>query len=264
MSEKIANNYVGLVNYQELESNILSSIREDGALTPLIKKLLEASLEGEMESHLSNNRNEENNRRNGKNSKTLRTSSGSFELLTPRDREGSFEPQIVKKRQTNLHPELETKILSTFASGMGYRDIVSHVEEIYDHKISAAEISSIDQNGKKEVLGFYLAESEGANFWLGVLNDLKERGVEDILIACVDGLESFPAAINSVFPNAEVQMCIVHQIRNSLKYVASKDAKSFLSDLKKVYQASSKKIAENYLLELDEKWGTKYPMVLAE
>ncbi|GFR09558.1 mutator family transposase [Trichonephila clavata] len=143
MSEKIANNYVGLVNYQELESNILSSIREDGALTPLIKKLLEASLEGEMESHLSNNRNEENNRRNGKNSKTLRTSSGSFELLTPRDREGSFEPQIVKKRQTNLHPELETKILSTFASGMGYRDIVSHVEEIYDHKISAAEISSI-------------------------------------------------------------------------------------------------------------------------
>ncbi len=101
-------------------------------------------------------------------------------------------------------------------------------------------------------------------FWLGVLNDLKERGVEDILIACVDGLKSFPAAINSVFPNAEVQMCIVHQIRNSLKYVASKDAKSFLSDLKKVYQASSKEIAENYLLELDEKWGAKYPMVLAK
>ncbi len=123
-------------------------------------------------------------------------------------------------------------------------------------------ILSIDQNGKKEVLGFYLAESEGANFRLGVLNDLKERGVEDILIACVDGLKSFPAAINSVFPNAEVQMCIVHQIRNSLKYVASKDAKSFLSDLKKVYQASSKEIAENYLLELDEKWGTKYPMVI--
>jgi len=126
MSKKMANKYVGLVDYQELESNILSSIREgrpltgrDGALTPLIKKLLEASLEGEMESHLSNNRNEENNRRNGKNSKTLRTSSGSFELLTPRDREGSFEPQIVKKRQTNLHPELEAKVLSTFASGMG-------------------------------------------------------------------------------------------------------------------------------------------------
>ncbi len=104
--------------------------------------MLEVSLEGEIENHLSAE-SEENNRRNGRNAKTLRTSAGSFELLTPRDREGSFEPQIVKKRQTNLHPELETKILSTFASGMGYRDIVSHVEEIYDHKISAAEISSI-------------------------------------------------------------------------------------------------------------------------
>ena len=274
MNEKITKRTSGLVDYQELESDILSSIREgrpltgrDGALTPLIKKLLEASLEGEIENHLSNNRNEENNRRNGKNSKTLRTSSGSFELLTPRDREGSFEPQIVKKRQTSLHPELETKVLSMFGSGMGYRDIESYIEEIYDHKISAAEISSItdkllpvinewrsrtlqavypivfmdgmffkakedgccvnkcmynilgiDQSGKKEVLGFYLAESEGANFWLKVLNDLKERGVEDILIACINGLKSFPTAINSVFPNAEVQLCIVHQIRNSLKY----------------------------------------------
>lgn len=123
-------------------------------------------------------------------------------------------------------------------------------------------ILGIDQSGKKEVLGFYLAESEGANFWLGVLNDLKERGVEDILIACVDGLKSFPAAINSVFPNTEVQLCIVHQIRNSLKYVSSQDVKNFLKDLKKVYQASSKEIAENYLLELDEKWGIKYPMVI--
>ncbi len=112
---------------------------KEGALTPFIKKLLEASLEGEIENHLLAE-SEENNRRNGRNGKTLRTSAGSFELLTPRDREGSFEPQIVKKRQTT---ELETKILSTFASGMSYRDIASHVEEIYDHKISAAEISSI-------------------------------------------------------------------------------------------------------------------------
>lgn len=317
MSQKIANRTTGLVDYKELETNILSSIREgrpltgrDGVLTPLVKKLLEASLEGEIENHLSAE-SEENNRRNGRNGKTLRTSAGSFELLTPRDREGSFEPQIVKKRQTSLHPELEAKVLSTYASGMGYRDIASHVEEIYDHKISVAEISSItdkllpvinewrsrplqsvypivfmdgmffkikedghcvskcmynilgiDQSGRKEVLGFYLAESEGANFWLGVLNDLKERGVEDILIACVDGLKSFPTNINSVFPNAEVQLCVVHQIRNSLKYVASKDAKSFLSDLKKVYRASSREIAENYLLELGEKWGTKYPMVI--
>ncbi|GFQ72501.1 probable transposase for insertion sequence element ISRM3-like [Trichonephila clavata] len=317
MSQKVVNRTTGLVDYKELETNILSSIREgrpltgrDGALTPFIKKLLEASLEGEIENHLLAE-SEENNRRNGRNGKTLRTSAGSFELLTPRDREGSFEPQIVKKRQTNLHPELETKILSTFASGMGYRDIASHVEEIYDHKISAAEISSItdkllpiinewrsrplqsvypivfmdgmffkvkedghcvskcmynilgiDQNGRKEVLGFYLAESEGANFWLGVLNDLKERGVEDILIACVDGLKSFPAAINSAFPKAEVQLCIVHQIRNSLKYVSSKDVKVFMNDLKKIYRATSKEIAENYLLELEEKWGEKYQLVV--
>jgi Transposase and inactivated derivatives len=141
-----ANRTTGLVDYKELETNILSSIREgrpltgrDGALTPFIKRLLEASLEGEIESHMSA-KSEENNRRNGRNAKTLRTSSGSFELLTPRDREGSFEPQIVKKRQTT---ELEAKVLSTYASGMGYRDIALHVEEIYDHKISAAEISSI-------------------------------------------------------------------------------------------------------------------------
>ncbi len=197
-----------------------------------------------------------------------------------------------------------------FSSGMSCKSIVSHVEEIYDHKVSAAEISSItdtllpiinewrnrplesvypivfmdgmffkvkedgrcvskcmytllgiDKDGKKEVLGFYLSESEGANFWLGVLNELKERGIEDILIACVDGLKSFPAAINSAFPNTQVKVCIVHQIRNSIKYVASKDIKRFLTDLKQVYQASSKEIAEHYLLELEEKWGTKYQMI---
>ncbi len=149
MSYKIENGTTSLVDYKELEANILSSIREgkplmgrDGALTPFVKRLLEASLEGEIEHHLSNER-EGKNRRNGKNGKTLKTSAGSFELLTPRDREGSFEPQIVKKRQTSLHPELETKVLNMFASGVGYRDIASYVEEIYDHKISAAEISGI-------------------------------------------------------------------------------------------------------------------------
>ncbi|CAH2559795.1 IS256 family transposase [Cardinium endosymbiont of Oedothorax gibbosus] len=316
MEENKNNSYVGLVDYKFLEENILCSIRlgkpltgKSGALTPLIKKLLEASLEGEIAHHLSSD-STENNRRNGKSSKTLRTSSGSFDLLTPRDRTGSFDPQIVKKRQTSLHPELESKILSMFSSGMSYKSIAVHVEEIYDHKVSAAEISSItdsllpiinewrnrplqsvypivfmdgiffkvkedgrcvskcmytllgiDQEGKKEVLGFYLSESEWTNFWLGVLNELKERGVEDILIACVDGLKSFPSAINSVFPNAQVQVCVVHQIRNSLKYVASKDVKRFLTDLKQIYQASSKEVAEHYLLELEEKWGGKYPMV---
>ncbi|GFQ73422.1 probable transposase for insertion sequence element ISRM3-like [Trichonephila clavata] len=220
MSQKVVNRTTGLVDYKELETNILSSIREgrpltgrDGALTPFIKRLLEASLEGEIENHLLAE-SEENNQRNGRNGKTLRTSAGSFELLTPRDRDGNFEPQIVKKRQTNLHPELETKILSTFASGMSYRDIASHVEEIYDHKISAAEISSITDKLLRKMAEkkFYLAESEGANFWLGVLNDLKERGVEDILIACVDGLKSFPAAINSLMRRYSYVWCIRYAI----------------------------------------------------
>ncbi|MBA3814540.1 MAG: IS256 family transposase [Alphaproteobacteria bacterium] len=123
-------------------------------------------------------------------------------------------------------------------------------------------ILGINQEGYKDVLGFYVSESEGANFWLGVLNDLKERGVQDVLIACVDGLTGFPEVIKGVFPRTEVQLCIVHQIRNSLRYVASNNQKEFMHDLKTVYQAPSKDIAEHSLLKLDEKWGEKYPMVL--
>ena len=123
-------------------------------------------------------------------------------------------------------------------------------------------ILGINQEGQKDILGFYIAESEGAHFWLGVLNDLKARGVQDILIACIDGLTGFPEAISASFPKTEVQLCIVHQIRHSLKYVASKDQKIFMADLKTVYQAETKELAEQRLLELDEKWGKKYPMVL--
>ena len=120
----------------------------------------------------------------------------------------------------------------------------------------------IDQHGRKDILGFYTCESEGSHFWLGVLNDLKARGLEDILIACVDGLKGFPEAINTAFPNTEVQLCIVHQIRNSLKFIASKNQKEFIADLKTVYQATSKDGAEYNLLKLEEKWGAKYPMVI--
>lgn len=123
-------------------------------------------------------------------------------------------------------------------------------------------ILGIDQSGRKDILGFYTAQSEGSRLWLSVLNDLKNRGVQDILIACVDGLNGFPEAIQSAFPNTEVQLCVVHQIRQSLRYVASKDQKPFLKDLKMVYQAESKDLAEQNLLLLDEKWGKKYPMVL--
>jgi len=285
---------------------------ENGVLTQLIKKALEASLEGELDSHLSENSLEEGgNRRNGFKSKTVKSSFGSFDLETPRDRQSSFDPQVVKKRQTVLNEELDTKILALYGLGNSYDAISFHVKDLYGIEVSSATIASvterlipqitewrsrpleavypitfldamyfkvrennhvrqkvlynilgINQDGFKEVLGFYVADSEGANFWLGVLNDLKARGVEDIFIACVDGLKGFPEAIQASFPKTEVQLCIVHQIRNSLKFVASKDQKEFMKDLKTLYQAQTKDLAELNLLRLDEKWGQKYPMVL--
>ncbi|HQS83634.1 MAG TPA: IS256 family transposase [Alphaproteobacteria bacterium] len=235
----------------------------------------------------------------------------SFELETPRDRHSSFEPQLVKKRQTVLNEELDTKVLALYGLGNSYDEISFHVKDLYGIEISPAAISSItdrlipqitewrnrpleaiypivfldamffkvrdnnqvrtkvlynilaiNQEGYKEVLGFYVADSEGANFWLAVLNDLKARGVEDILITCVDGLKGFPEAIQASFPHTEVQLCIVHQIRNSLKFIASKNQKEFMQDLKTVYQAETKDLAELNLLRLGEKWGEKYPMVL--
>jgi len=283
-----------------------------GLLTNLVKDLTQVALQAEMDSHLAEDSLEQgNNRRNGISTKTVKTAGGSFELETPRDRNGSFEPQIIKKRQTVLTEELDNKILSLYSLGTSYDQIASHLEEIYGVEVSNATISAItdklipllnewrarpleklytvvfldcmffktrqdnkvatkaiynimgvDQNGHKDILGFYSAESEGAHFWLSVLNDLKARGVEDILIACIDGLKGFPEAIASAFPKTEIQLCVVHQIRNSLKLVASKNQKEFMVDLKKVYQASSKNEAEYQLLALEEKWGEKYPMVI--
>lgn len=285
---------------------------ENGILTPLIKKIIEASLEGEMSHHLSTCQEKGlSNRRNGKTSKTIKTSYGHVPIETPRDRESSFEPEIVKKRQTILNQALDNKVLGLFGLGMSYQDIRSHMQEMYGTEISSAMLSKItdqllpiitewrnrplesiytivfldamffkakengrvvtktiynilgiNQEGYKDILGFYIAESEGANFWLGVLNDLKARGVEDILIACIDGLKGFPEAIAASFPKTEVQLCIVHQIRHSIKYVASKDKKAFMADLKTVYKAETKELAEQNLLQLDDIWGKKYPMVL--
>ncbi len=286
---------------------------KDGLLAPLIKQLTEAALEAEVESHIANDvLNGTKNRKNGVNKKTIKgLSDGSFELETPRDRNGTFEPQLVKKHQTTISNEIEDKILSMYGLGMSYTDIVSHIEEIYQVSISTATISAItdkiidrvkqwqsrpldsiypfvwldaihykvkdggkyvskavytilgvDMDGKKDILGLYLSESEGANFWLSVLTDLNNRGIQDILIASVDGLKGFPEAIKSIFPQTEVQLCIIHQIRNSIRYVASKNHKEFMSDLKPVYQAVSKEAAEDALLLLDEKWGKKYPIVL--
>jgi putative transposase len=286
---------------------------KDGLLAPLIKQLTEAALEAEVESHIANDvLNGNRNRRNGVNKKTIKDlSNGSFELETPRDRNGTFEPQIVKKHQTTISKEIEEKILSMYGLGMSYTDISSHIEEIYQVSISTATISTItdkiidkvkawqsrpldsiypfvwldaihykikdggkyvskavytvlgvNMEGKKDILGLYLSESEGANFWLSVLTDLNNRGLQDILIASVDGLKGFPEAIKTIFPRTEVQLCIIHQIRNSIRYVASKNHKEFMHDLKPVYQAVSKEVAEDALLKLDEKWGKLYPIVL--
>ena len=308
-----------LTNLSDLQKEIVESVRtgksllgKDGALTPLIKQALEAALEGEIEAHMASDGSDANNRRNGKMKKMVSGESGTFELETPRDRNGSFEPQIVRKRQTVITEELDSKILALYALGVSYQDISKQMAEMYGYEVSPATITSItdkllptitewrnrslnniytivfldaiffkgrgeggrvtdkvlynimgiNQEGYKDILGFYVAESEGANFWLGVLNDLKSRGVDDIMIACVDGLKGFPEAIKTLFPRTEVQLCVVHQIRNSIKYVASKDQKPFMSDLKEVYQASTKELAEHNLMKLDEKWGARYPMVL--
>jgi transposase-like protein len=285
---------------------------KDGILTPLIKEILEAALEGEMDSHLSECKiQDQPNRRNGKLKKTMKTGTGSFELETPRDREGSFEPELVKKRQTVLNESLDNKVLSLYASGMSYEAITEHLADMYGLEISSAKISlitdklmpiitewrnrpleavypivfldamhfkvredgkvaskafysilGVNKDGRKDILGMYLSENEGAHFWLGVLNDLRARGIEDILIASIDGLKGFPDAIAQVFPKTEIQLCVVHQIRNSLKYVVSRDQKEFMLDLKLFYEATSKDLAEHHLLELGEKWGKKYPAVI--
>jgi len=282
---------------------------KDGLLTPLIKQLTETALKAELDSHLEQE--ESPNRRNGSSKKTVKTTTGSFELKTPRDRAGSFEPQLVKKNQTFLNDEIETKMLSLFALGNSYSAIASHLADLYGLDFSHATISAVTDKlipelkqwqersldslypfiwldaihykvkqdgryenkavytvlglnieGRKDILGLYLSETEGANFWLSVLTDLNNRGVEDILIASVDGLKGFPEAIASIFPQTETQLCIVHQIRNSLKYVASKNQKAFMADLKPVYRAVSKQAAETALDELEKRWGQQYPIVI--
>ena len=283
---------------------------KDGILTPLIKQLTEAALEAEIEHYLEQEQ-PRPNRRNGYSKKTVKATSGSFELETPRDRNGGFEPQLVKKNQTRLSDEIDDKIISLFALGMSYRDIQSHIADMYGLEVSDGAITHItdrllpelkvwqqrpldavypfvwldavhykikdegryvnkavytvlglNTEGHKELLGLYLSESEGARYWLEVLTDLHNRGIQDILITCVDGLTGFDEAIRSVFPHTEVQLCIIHQIRNSLRYVASKEQKAFTADLKTVYRALNREAAETALDELEAKWGDKYPKVI--
>lgn len=282
---------------------------KDGILTPLIKQLTEAALQGELEAHLATKTTP--NRKNGATRKTMKGPAGSFELDTPRDRAGTFEPQIVKKHQTHLTDELERKIIALFALGNSYQDIRTHIAELYGVSLSNGTINAVTDKllpelqawrerdleaiypivwldaihykikengrytskaiytllglnieGKKELLGLYLSDQEGAHHWLSVLTDLYNRGVKDILIACVDGLKGFPEAIETIYPHTEIQHCIIHQIRNSMKYVASKNQKAFMADLKVVYKAATLNAAEQALDELESKWGEKYPIVI--
>ncbi len=282
---------------------------KNGILTPLIKQLTEAALQAELEQHLASE--DAPNRKNGRASKRVKSMSGEFVLDTPRDRTGTFEPQLVKKHQTHLTDELERKILSLFAQGMSYQAMREHVQEMYGMRLSNGTLNAITDKllpeleswrerqldpiypfvwldavhykvkengrfvskavytilgltieGKKELLGLYLSESEGARYWLNVLTDLHNRGVKDILIASVDGLKGFPEAIETIYPQTEVQLCIIHQIRNSLKYVASKNQKAFMADLKAVYRATTQAAAETALDELEAKWGKQYPLVI--
>jgi transposase-like protein len=251
------------------------------------------------------------NRRNGHLKKRMKSGHGSFELDTPRDRNSTFDPEIVKKRQTILGTSLENKIISLYAMGISYQDIRDHIEDMYGIEMSQGMLNQITdkiipeihewqsrpldelypflwmdaihfkvrEDGKvqskavytiigvnvkgiKELLGIYLSESEEAKFWLQVLTDLSNRGIKDVLIASIDNLKGFFEAIQTVFPQTEVQLCVVHQIRNSIKYLPWKDQKAFLNDLKQVYQATTKEVAEQKLTELDNKWGKKYPVIL--
>ena len=281
----------------------------------MVGEMLENGLDGELDDELGytkyDYRNKEGeNSRNGYSKKTLKTSFGETEIKVPRDRNGEFEPQLVKKNQTTLTGDIEEKIISMYAKGMTTSDIEAHIKDIYGLECSDTTISritdkilpvvrewqsrpleeiyavvfmdaihfhvrsegqiikkavyiaiGINMDGIKEVLGMWVGENESAKFWLSVMNSLKNRGVEDILIACVDGLTGFTNAIEAVYPDTEIQQCIIHQIRNTTKFVSYKDIKALMADLKKVYAAVDEQTALAALDSFDEKWGSKYPKI---
>ena len=280
----------------------------------MMAEVLNGSLEGELEEELGYSKYDYRNKgtdnsRNGYSKKNVHTSYGDMDIDVPRDRNGDFEPQIIKKHQNTLTQDIEEKILSMYAKGMSTGDIEAHVNELYGIDISDSTISRItdkivpvikewqqrpleevysvvfldaihfhvryegriikkavyiaiglDMEGFRNVLGMWIGENESSKFWLTVLNDIKNRGVRDILIVCVDGLTGFPAAISSVFPKAEIQHCIIHQIRNTTRFVSYKDIKPLMADLKRIYTAPNEETAVYELESFGEKW-TKYPKI---
>ena len=285
-------------------------IGQNGLLKQLTKRLVEKALQAELSEHLGHDRHEavantSGNTRNGKSKKTLKGEFGELPIDIPRDRLGSFEPQLIAKHQTRW-AGFDDKIISLYARGMTVREIQSHLQEMYATEVSASLISSvtdavadevkawqarpldaiypivyldcihvkvrdgavrvkavylaigITMAGEKEVLGLWLAQSEGAKFWLQVVTELRNRGVHDIFIACVDGLKGFPEAIEAVFPKAVVQLCIVHMVRHSLNYVSWKRRKEVAADLRRIYTAATAQEAELMLGDFEAKWDTEY------
>ncbi len=278
----------------------------------LHKRFFEKALNAELDQHLGYEKHQSrksNNTRNGKTSKTLRTEDGKIQIDTPRDRDGSFEPEIIKKRQVRL-PTLDSKITFLYSQGLSTREITETVSELYGTAISPTLVSKVtdeiladviewqsrplddvypivyldcivvkvrqdkkvinkaiylalgvNMTGHKELLGLWLSENEGAKFWLGILTELQNRGIKDILIACVDGLTGFPEAINAVFPETQIQLCIVHMLRNSMKYVPYKDYKAVACDLKKIYQSATEDEALQALEEFANTYDSRYPQI---
>jgi putative transposase len=296
------------------ENATAAEIIKDGSLLKeLQKRFIERALEAEMTDHLGYEKSSPDgvntgNSRNGQTKKTVTGADGAFEIETPRDRNGSFDPQLVRKRQVRL-VGFDEKVLSLYARGMTNREIQGHLLEIYGTEVSPSLITkvtdavldevaawqnrelsavypivyldaihlkirtdgrvqnravylalAVNLEGHKELLGLWIGETEGAKFWLNVLTELSNRGVTDILVAAVDGLTGFPEAIASVFPKTEVQLCIVHMVRNSLRYVPWKNRRAVVKDLRKIYGAPTAEAAEAALTESEQTWGDQYPL----
>lgn len=285
-------------------------VGQDGVFTPLLKMLIEGALDGEMDTHLTETRKSTKNRRNGHTQKTIQSPLGGFEVFAPRDRNSSFEPQIVEKRKHSISSDIDNQIIALYGRGMSYSDIQGHLMSIYGLAISDATLTAITdriipqikewqnrvlesiypvvwmdamhykvrENGKvivkaiysilgvtidgqKEVLGIYFGDNESSSFWRQVLQELKMRGIEDIMVVCIDNLKGFAQAIEDVYPRTDVQLCLVHQMRNSIKYMSDKDTKPMVADLKKIYKAINEDHAKQMLIEAEGKWGDRYKAI---
>ena len=289
-------------------------IGDGGLLQQLTKRLLERALGAELTEHVGYEKHSaegrgSGNSRNGTSAKTLKGTFGTMPIDVPRDRAGTFEPQIIGKHQTRF-TGFDEQIVSLYARGLSTREIQQHLEEIYQVEVSPALISTVTDEvmdevkawqdrplesfypivymdalqfkvrdgarvrnkavylaigvtmeGMKEVLGMWIAQTEGAKFWLQIVTELKNRGVDDILFACVDGLKGFPEAIETVYPETEIQLCIVHLVRHSLKFVGWKERKTVAADLRKIYTAATEAAAETRLAEFAAKWDDRFPMI---